>query len=175
MPRLILLRHAKSDWAAGAGSDFDRPLSGRGIRELPLVAAEVSSYLTKRPVVLCSPARRTHETFELARPGWPDCTVRYVDSLYECGTAELIAAVRQVEDEAVNVVVIAHNPGLVMFLNWCLVEDEVTADCVHMPTSCAAVLDLAQSFSSLAPGQARLTAFIRAKDLIARQTESLSC
>ena len=34
MPRhLLLLRHAKSDWNAGAASDFERPLSKRGIKD----------------------------------------------------------------------------------------------------------------------------------------------
>lgn len=175
MPRLILLRHAKSDWDAGAGSDFDRPVAARGRRELPLVAAAVSSYLARGAVILCSPAVRTRQTYDLACPHWPEASVRYVEPLYECGNTELIAAVRQVEDEAEQLVVIGHNPGLVMFLNWCLAEKDVTPDCVHMPTSCAAVLELAQPLSRLAPKQARLAAFIRAKDLIAREPESLSC
>ena len=172
MSRLILLRHAKSDWDAGAGSDFDRPVAARGIRDLPPVAAELSPLLSGGAVVLCSPALRTRQTFDLARPHWPACDLRFVDNLYECSTTELTRAVRQVEDEAACVVVIAHNPGLVMFLNWCLAEDEVTADCFHMPTSCAAVLGLAGPPSCLESRQASLEAFIRAKDLRSEQAEA---
>ena len=40
MSRLILLRHAKSDWAAGCFSDFNRLVSFRGRRDLPVVAFE---------------------------------------------------------------------------------------------------------------------------------------
>ena len=98
-----------------------------------------------------------------------------MDSLYEGGVRELSQAVRQVEQGADCVVVIAHNPGLVMFLNWCLMENEITADCVHMPTSCAAVLELATGFAELQPEQAKLSAFIRAKDLMAGQPEAVSC
>jgi len=172
MPQLILLRHAKSDWDAGAGSDFDRPVSARGRRDLPLVAAAIAPYLAGGAVVLCSPALRTKQTYELAKPVWPDCDSRFINSLYECGTADLVAAVRQVEVEAVNVVVIAHNPGLVMFLNWCLAEAEVTADCFHMPTSCAAVLQLDQPFSRLEPKTAGLAAFFRAKDMKPTQSKT---
>ncbi|MGH8513640.1 MAG: SixA phosphatase family protein, partial [Gammaproteobacteria bacterium] len=33
--RLLVMRHAKSDWDSGAGSDFDRPLAKRGERDAP--------------------------------------------------------------------------------------------------------------------------------------------
>lgn len=175
MSRLILLRHAKSDWDAGGLSDFERPVSSRGQRALPVVAAKVSQYLSETSTVLCSSAVRTQQTFDLARPHWPACQLHYMDSLYEGGVRELSQAVRQVEQGADCVVVIAHNPGLVMFLNWCLMENEITADCVHMPTSCAAVLELATGFAELQPDQAKLSAFIRAKDLMAGQPEAVSC
>lgn len=40
MPReLLILRHAKSDWDSGAGTDFDRPLSRRGKHDAPRIGA----------------------------------------------------------------------------------------------------------------------------------------
>ena len=39
MQQLILLRHAKSDWSVGDGTDFSRPLAPRGERELPVIAS----------------------------------------------------------------------------------------------------------------------------------------
>lgn len=177
MPRLILLRHAKSDWDDAAQSDFDRCVSERGQRDIAAVSAKLGPFLAPGCQVLCSPARRTRDTLELASPQWPVAQVQYIDSLYECGVTELCQAVRGVEQTPSGspLVVIAHNPGLVMFLNWCLAEDEVTADCFHMPTSCAAVLELATGFAELQPGQAKLTAFIKARDLIPQQAEALSC
>lgn len=175
MPRLILMRHAKSDWDDAAQSDFDRPVSARGRRDIGAVAPKLSQFIRSGYVLLCSAARRTQETYELARPHWPVSQFRCVDSLYEGAVAELRQAVRQVEQDSDCVVVIAHNPGLVMFLNWCLAEDEVTADCFHMPTSCAAVLEFDQPFFALEAGKAKLTAFIKAKDLISQQTEAVSC
>ena len=173
MPRLILLRHAKSDWDAGGLSDFNRPVSRHGQRALPLVATEISRFVGAGASVLCSSALRTQQTFELARPHWPECNVDFQDSLYESGVNTLCRAVRQVDQNIDCVVVIAHNPGLVMFLNWCLAEEELTPDCVHMPTSCAAVLELATVFAELQPGQAKLTAFIKADKLLAQQAEAV--
>ena len=97
----------------------------------------------------------------------------FQDSLYESGVNTLCRAVRQVDQNVDCVVVIAHNPGLVMFLNWCLAEEELTPDCVHMPTSCAVVLELATVFAELQPGQAKLTAFIKADKLLAQQAEAV--
>ena len=143
-------------------SDVDRPVS-RGQRPFDCgcrvgVCAQTA---------LCSAHQLSRQTFDLARPHWPDCRFSCIDSLYEGGVRALSQAVKGVDKAAECVIVIAHNPGLVMFLNWCLAEEEITADCVHMPTSCAAVLELASGFAELQPGQAKLTAFIRAKDLIA--------
>ena len=175
MSRLILLRHAKSDWNSGVLSDVDRPVSARGQHALSIVAAEVGAFVQPDSFVLCSPAVRTRQTFDLARPHWPDCRFNIIDSLYEGEVRALSQAVKGVGKAAECVIVIGHNPGLVMFLNWCLVEEEITADCVHMPTSCAAVLELASGFAELQKGQAKLTAFIRAKDLIAEQAKAVSC
>ena len=51
MKQLILLRHAKSGWADG-GRDFDRPLSARGERDAPEMAARLAAGSTDAPVVL---------------------------------------------------------------------------------------------------------------------------
>ena len=77
MSRLILLRHAKSDWNSGVLSDVDRPVSARGQHALSIVAAEVSAFV--QPGALCSAHRLCahRQTFDLARPHWPDCNSAY--------------------------------------------------------------------------------------------------
>ena len=55
---LILLRHAKSDWAAPFADDADRPLNGRG-REAAGVMGRVLTLAGRAPdLVLASPAQR---------------------------------------------------------------------------------------------------------------------
>src|SRR5690242_15813577 len=63
--RLILLRHAKSDWPEGV-ADLDRPLAERGRADAPVAGRELAR-LGVPDVVLCSPAQRTRATWELAR------------------------------------------------------------------------------------------------------------
>ena len=42
MDRLILLRHGKAEADAPTGQDFDRALTGRGRRDVALVARELA-------------------------------------------------------------------------------------------------------------------------------------
>lgn len=66
MNRLVLLRHAKSDWSDGGIDDHARPLNARG-RE---AAARIGRYLKATGIapalVVCSTARRTVETLTIA-------------------------------------------------------------------------------------------------------------
>ena len=171
MSRLILLRHAKSDWAAGSFSDFDRPVSVRGRRDLPVLARALTPFLDGDCHVLCSPALRARQTFELAKPFWPICKIDFIDMLYGCGIPELEQVVKGIKNKKACVIVIGHNPGLITFLCWCLSDSEITADCYNMQTSTAAVLDLPVVFSELKAGQARLTAYLRAKTLMQQNKE----
>ncbi|WP_230211275.1 SixA phosphatase family protein [Streptomyces kaniharaensis] len=70
---LIVLRHAKSAWPPDV-PDWERPLGPRGRRDAP----EAGRWLRRRGLVpdtvVCSPARRARETWELAGaelPGTP--------------------------------------------------------------------------------------------------------
>ncbi|WP_204322083.1 histidine phosphatase family protein, partial [Streptococcus pneumoniae] len=62
MHRLILLRHAKSDWPEGV-ADHERPLNGRGRRAAPLMGEAMveRGYVPERALV--SSAKRTQETW----------------------------------------------------------------------------------------------------------------
>ena len=61
--------------------------------------------------VLCSPARRTQQTLhDLDLEPSPEIDI--VDRLYNAGSDEIIAAIRQLPDEAATVLVVGHAPGV---------------------------------------------------------------
>ncbi|MBK6580418.1 MAG: histidine phosphatase family protein [Sandaracinaceae bacterium] len=62
MRRLLLTRHAKSDWSTEAPDDHARPLNKRGRRDAPRVGALVQSLGWRPELVLCSSAQRALET-----------------------------------------------------------------------------------------------------------------
>jgi phosphohistidine phosphatase len=148
---LILLRHAKSDWAAAFGDDADRPLNGRG-REAAGVMGRVLSLAGKAPdLVLASPARRARETVELAGAvgGWAAPIV--VDPRLSPGSpGAVIAAVREGAGSAGRVLVVGHEPAFSQTVAVLLGGGRF-----KMATGTAACLEV-PAWEALGPGAATL-------------------
>lgn len=109
MKRLILMRHAKSDWNGAGVSDHDRTLSKRGQAN----AASLGIWLAEKELlpdmVLCSTATRTRETLDqLALQGNPK--IVFSRALYLADAEELLAALKDAKGE--TVLLIGHNPGI---------------------------------------------------------------
>ena len=135
MRHLILLRHAKSDWFSGVSTDFERPVSKRGQRDLPLIAAALRPYLTGKILCLISSALRTRQTFDLGASYWPKMTSIYEDSLYEASAPKISKVIEKAAADIDTIMVIAHNPGLSMLLHHLQPDSPL-----YMPTSCACML-----------------------------------
>ncbi len=159
---LVLLRHAHAPWPAGV-SDEERTLSARGRRDAR--AAGVWLAGRARPdVVLCSPARRTRETWQqvaegLAAAGNPDGTpepaVRFEPALFRGGAAALLAAIRGVDDAATTVLLIGHNPDVSRLA----AELDPAADLRGtLPTATLVVHQTESPWRELALGRTRLIA-----------------
>ena len=161
MPRrLVLLRHAKSAWPDDL-ADHQRPLASRGRREAPLAGRWLSEHVGEIDLVVCSPALRTRQTWELVsaeldrtgteragRPGAPE--FRVDERVYEAGAGDLIRVARELPAAVGTALVIGHNPGL---------EDLVgtlTGDWPTMLTSAIAVLTVPGEWSEVSPGQLTL-------------------
>ena len=65
MKTLFLLRHAKSSWGNPKLKDFERPLSGRGINDAPVIADRFLSRYSSVDCIICSPAMRAKSTAKL--------------------------------------------------------------------------------------------------------------
>jgi phosphohistidine phosphatase len=113
MRTLYLLRHAKSDRGDPELSDIDRPLSPRGRRDAPAMAAYMSERDYRPDLILCSPATRTRETLALLQPVLgPDIRVDFERKLYLGSPDLLLRRLRDVEETVPSVLVMGHNPGL---------------------------------------------------------------
>lgn len=164
--RLILLRHAKSDWPAGV-ADRDRPLAGRGILDAAAAGRELAALSEVSPIdaVLCSPARRTRQSWQLASAALtPVPPSRIVPDLYGADVEELLDVVRMIPHTARTVLVIGHEPTM-----------SGTADALagpgsnavalarlrtKYPTSGIAVLTVTTGWAELTGSGAVLTAFL---------------
>jgi phosphohistidine phosphatase len=106
-------------------------------------------------LVVCSNARRAQQTWRRAAAalGHP-CPVREEPRAYAATAGELLEIVRELPEEAGNVVLVGHNPGIEE-LATALSGEELT-----FRTSALAVLGVPGPWATLAPGTAALLAFL---------------
>ena len=62
MKTLLLIRHAKSDWADASLNDFDRPLNERGKRDAPAMVQRLLDKKISIDAFISSPAKRARKT-----------------------------------------------------------------------------------------------------------------
>jgi phosphohistidine phosphatase len=157
MPRLIVLRHAKSSWKDESLDDFDRPLSGRGVRDGKRFGAQLGERLPAPDRVLCSTARRTRDTLAFLVPGLVDPRrVSFEDELYLAPAETLLERVQRRTgdgDPVETLLLIGHNPGLTELVN--LLVDRETDRLENLPTFGVVVLEAPEGLAALGPGKAR--------------------
>lgn len=113
MRRLLLLRHAKSDWSEPGASDHERPLNRRGRDAAPRIGAYVRRHRLTPDGVLCSTARRTRDTWALVAAEITNApAATYVERIYEATPRTLLDLLRSAEPGGDSLLVIGHNPGL---------------------------------------------------------------
>jgi phosphohistidine phosphatase len=113
MRRLMLLRHAKSDWSSPGMADRDRPLNARGIADARTMNVYFARHALAPELVLCSPAKRTRQTMDAIVKGWPkDVELTFADKLYEATPETIISLIRAAPPAVHALLVIGHNPGM---------------------------------------------------------------
>lgn len=169
MRHILILRHAKSDWATAGMSDFERPLAARGRHAAAAMGAFMADSCPMPDVVLCSAARRAVETWHIVARQWPEAPEAvFSEELYNAATADLYMRLRQ-QIDAQAVLLVGHHPGF-DGLAISLAADQ-QAEPVHKmrikyPTAGLAHLTFDGSWSDLEPETADLVRFVRPKDLV---------
>ena len=115
---LVLLRHAKAE-TPGERRDFDRSLTRAGKADAAAAGAWLADEGLRPDLVLCSPARRTRQTWHgvemamaQAAPDAPAPEVIFDEGLYDGGRTEVIDLLRAAGDDRRTVLVIGHNPTM---------------------------------------------------------------
>ena len=151
---LVLLRHAKAAHPQGV-PDTDRPLTPRGHADAGAAGAWLVAHALVPDLVLCSPSRRTRETWHAVAmslgAGATGVTCAYDPALYEAGSARNLLDLLTATDAAVRVLlVIGHNPTMSM-LSALL---DPAGDDEGLRTSGVAVHAVPGDWADLAPGGA---------------------
>jgi phosphohistidine phosphatase len=162
-PRLlVLVRHAKSAWPDVP--DHERPLAERGRRDAPLAGRWLRDHGHVPDRVICSTARRTRETWQLAS-GYLDASppVTYDRRLYGADLWRLLDVVAECSGDIGTLLLVGHDPGmqeLTLHLAGDAAGDALERVRSKFPTGAIATLAITSSWAELGAGSADLTGFV---------------
>lgn len=175
MKHLLLLRHAKTHPAERGTADRDRSLTARGHRDARLMGTAIASNGVP-DLILCSPARRARETLDgVIETLAAEPKIVIADRLYDARGNTYAETIAAMGDGAARLLVIGHNPTVHATAVAFAATGERAARAAmaaKFPTCALAVIGLeADSWKDVRPGNGKLLAFRRPKDMGATDAE----
>lgn len=136
MKRLIIMRHAKSDWDANT-PDHERPLNRRGLRSARVMGVALAKMGQTPQYVITSSATRARATTEIAvSAGAWDCPIEVADGLYGTMVDGALAVVTEAPKEVETLMIVGHQP------TWGQLAAHLTGANVQIKTATAVGIDL---------------------------------
>jgi phosphohistidine phosphatase len=168
---LVIMRHAKSDWASGALTDFDRPLNRRGERDAPRMARWLRANRFIPQQILSSPAVRARETTKsvIKELAVDESMVRWDRRIYEADLDDLLAVLADHEAGPPVQMLVGHNPGLEQLAGYLASADTLPREEKLMPTAGVMVLEVPMGKGGIAPRAGTCVAHMRPRWLDAEE------
>ena len=171
MKRLILFRHAKSEWNSEYETDHARPLANRGRSAAALMGCFVARIKEIPDLVLTSSAERARRTTELAAQAgrWPS-TVDVSEALYHVSPQSVLDEIRRQRDSVDSLLLVGHEP------TWSDLAARLVGNAkLRFPTAAMARIDFAaETWKGVQFGEGILIWFVTPKLLKAAGIKSKS-
>jgi phosphohistidine phosphatase len=160
---LYLLRHAKSDWNADFGTDFERPLNKRGRRAAEAVGEFLAGAGWVPDVALASSAVRTRDTIaRAAAAGDWKCDIELLDELYSGNPKHIFAVLRARSRKLRSVMIVGHETAMSETTSLILGKAQI-----RFPTAAVACMELdIKHWKELEPGCGHLLFFLPPRLLV---------
>lgn len=161
MKRLILMRHAKSDWSLGE-DDHDRPLNKRGFTSAHALGEWLKSKGYLPDEILCSSANRTRQTLEALEVS-ADTT--FDQKLYLADPGVLLDQLCNAQGDVV--LMLAHNPGIAMLAQGLVSQPLPHPRFQDYPTGATLVVDFkSDTWAEIQPGLGQVVDFVIPRELV---------
>lgn len=136
--KLLIVRHAKSDWESGIKRDFDRPLNNRGEKNAPEMAQRLVNKNVIPEKIISSPAIRAITTAGIFAKafGYSKSEISQEPKIYEASATRLLGIINELPNRYDFIALFGHNPGLTE-----LVINLSNADVYNIPTCGMVLLD----------------------------------
>src|SRR5690606_8202017 len=114
MKKLLLYRHAKSDWDDPFLYDHERPLSLRGLRDAPLMAQRLKKRNIFPDLILSSDAKRAEATALITAENlhYPKDKIHFLKDLYQATPSTLLVEIKKAPINVDTLFLFGHNPEL---------------------------------------------------------------
>lgn len=174
MKTLYILRHAKAVPADPSDDDAVRELADRGHADATKLGVWLAENNLQPAAVLCSPARRTVETWQdVSQAFETQPQTQFPHTLYLASPNLILTELRKVTAAAESLMVIGHNPGLESLALHLVkrpkgdkAKDRVRAMAEGFPTCALGIFEFdIEKWKDLAAGEGELLHFVRPKDL----------
>ncbi len=155
--RLLLVRHAKSDWDDPALADFERPLNNRGHKIAPQMATRLLKKDLQPHLLVSSPALRAISTANYFADvfGMLHSDILQKKEIYEATSSALQKLVNNFDNQFDYIMLIGHNPGLTD-----LCVKLANAHVYNIPTCGMAMIEFAfEDWNLVSSGTGRLVFF----------------
>lgn len=159
MKTLLLARHAKSDWGIHGLSDHDRPLNGRGRRDVPAMARHLVEGGVALQRIVSSTATRARTTADEYASAFGLDVIEEA-ALYAASARTILEVAAALPDDAEAAMLVGHNPGMTDAVA------ELTGAFVEFPTCGVAecAVDIG-SWTELIEGSGRMLRLHTPRDL----------
>jgi len=152
MKKLVIIRHAKSDWEDTKIDDFDRPLNTRGLIDAPCMGKVLKAKGLVPDSIISSPALRARTTAELiAKELGYTKNITPNQYIYEAYVNMLIEIVNSLLDTDEIVFLVGHNPGVsaLAYMLCDLKENIPTSATVEIDFDCDSWMDVSKENATL--------------------------
>jgi len=119
MKRLIMVRHAKSDWGDLTLKDFDRPLNKRGKENAPDMGNRLKNRHYYVDTIISSSSKRTKQTSKRVADamGFDKDKIIWEDGLYHANSSKIREFIYTIDSDIESVMIVCHNTGITDFVN----------------------------------------------------------
>jgi phosphohistidine phosphatase len=119
MKKLIIIRHAKSDWGTEGLKDIDRPLNDRGYSDAYMLSEWFFSHQDVPKYFISSDATRALNTALIfARNlNYPSQDLQIEPGIYEAPADKIKAIISTINNHHLSAVLFGHNPGFTNLVN----------------------------------------------------------
>jgi len=167
MLNLYVMRHSKSSWNDHNISDFERPLSSRGRKDIKLIIKFLKKKKIRFDLAYVSSSKRTKQTFKLLKKKIKIKEAVFSKELYLSDQNKIFNIIKKTKKNYKNILLVNHEPACKNLVTKLLKKNYSSFEEKEFSTSGIAKINFSKKkWKKINEGGGKLIFFKRPIDLI---------